>query len=120
MGTLAIEGMEFFAHIGYYQEEKTKGNSFTVDLYVQADIEEGAVSDELEETLDYEEVYHLVEKVMGQRANLIEHVGNNILAELGARFSRLKHAKVRVHKHHPPINGKVGRVFVEMTRDYTS
>jgi dihydroneopterin aldolase len=33
-GKITLEGMEFFAHHGYYQEEQKIGNKFAVDIMI--------------------------------------------------------------------------------------
>ena len=35
MGQIALEGMEFFAFHGYYDEEQKIGNKYGIDLYIE-------------------------------------------------------------------------------------
>ena len=50
MGKVAIEGMQFYAHHGYYHEEQKLGGHYNVDVYVDMDLSKAAKSDELEDT----------------------------------------------------------------------
>ena len=38
MATIALEGMRFYAYHGYYEEERTLGNEFILDVYVNTEI----------------------------------------------------------------------------------
>ena len=114
MGTVAIEGMQFYAHHGYYHEEQKLGGHYQVDIYVDMDLSKAAETDELEDTLNYEEVYVLVKEEMANSTKLIEHVGNRILKRLKAGHQQIELAKVRITKLNPPLQGYVGRVFIEL------
>ncbi len=47
MSTIALEGMEFFAYHGCFEEEKIIGTRFIVDLYIDADTSEAEKTDDL-------------------------------------------------------------------------
>ncbi|MDX5443432.1 MAG: dihydroneopterin aldolase, partial [Hymenobacteraceae bacterium] len=47
MGQIALEGMEFFAFHGFYDEEQKIGNKYGVDLYIKTDLHAAAESDDL-------------------------------------------------------------------------
>lgn len=114
MGLIAIEGMQFYAHHGYYHEEQKLGGHYQVDVYARMDLSAAAESDELEMTLNYEEVYALVRDEMGENTKLIEHVGQKILKRLMAEHPRVEHGKVRITKLNPPLKGYVGHVYIEL------
>ena len=44
MGQIALEGMEFFAFHGYYDEEQKIGNKYGVDLYIETNLNAAAAS----------------------------------------------------------------------------
>ena len=113
-GTIAIEEMKFFAYHGYYEEEREKGNHFEVDLYVKCNLSSSGKSDSLTETVNYEELYKIVETVMSKSYKLLEHIGWDILETIDAQFRNIHHAKVRVTKLNPPIQGDVKRVSIEL------
>jgi dihydroneopterin aldolase len=116
MGQVALEGMEFFAYHGYYDEEQTLGNRYSVDLYVRADLHAAGSSDELAATVNYVELYRLVAEEMAVRARLLEHVGHRILDRVLAKFPAVQAAKVRVSKANPPFGGVCRRSAVTLKR----
>ena len=114
MGLIAIEGLQFYAHHGYYKEEQVLGGKYTVDIYMQLNIDEAAATDDLKKTVNYEEVYQLTKTEMEVHAKLIEHVCQRILLKIKNKYPDLERVKVRVSKHTPPLKGSVERVYVEL------
>ena len=64
MGRITLEGIEFFAYHGYYQEERKTGNRYSVDISVEANLEQAAEEDSLKETVNYEKLYRMVSEEM--------------------------------------------------------
>lgn len=114
MGLIAVEGMQFYSHHGFYKEEQVLGGKYTVDVYMQVNIDEAAATDKLEKTVNYEQVYQLTKKEMEQHAKLIEHVCQRIADAIKAQYPHLEYLKVRLNKYNPPLKGHVDRVFVEI------
>lgn len=102
---LELEGMEFRANHGCTEEERAKGNLYTVDFMSEIDIEKAARKDDLNETVDVAEIYAVVAKEMTRPANLIETVAARIVAAVEKRYPRLEHFSIRVSKQNPPIAG---------------
>ncbi len=118
MGKVAIEGMEFFAYHGYYDQEKENGNSFIVDIYIDTALEQAAMSDKLSDTINYENVYKATAAVMDQRYNLLEHIAWQIMEHLHDDLHGVNAIKIRISKLNPPLRGKVGRTFIELEKNY--
>lgn len=114
MGKVSLEGMEFYARHGYYEEERVVGNKYSVDVTLEVDFSEASSEDKLEGTVNYEKVYEIVSHVMSQEANLLEHLAGKILQSLKGGFSEINHAQVRVSKYNPPIKGLCRRAVVEL------
>lgn len=114
MGLIAIEGLQFYSHHGYYKEEQTLGGRYSVDIYIRTDYEEAANTDDLKKTINYEEVYQIVKAEMEVHARLIEHVCKRISDRIKHHYPQTEYLKVRVSKHHPPLKGYVERVFAEI------
>lgn len=114
MGLIAVEGMRFYANHGYYKEEQVLGGQYTVDVYLRVDFAEAAKSDDLDFTVNYEQVYAIVKGEMETRSKLIEHVGKRILDSIKTDIPYLTNVKVRISKLNPPLNGDLTRVYVEL------
>ncbi|MEM7039181.1 MAG: dihydroneopterin aldolase [Bacteroidota bacterium] len=115
MAIVALEGMRFFAHHGVFAEEKTNGNTFEVDVWVDTGELPLPESDDLEDALDYGKIYAVAAEVMAKPVDLLETlvlaIGKGCMAESPAIAS----VRVRVSKFAPPVPGTVARSFVEET-----
>lgn len=116
MGWIIIEGMKFYAFHGHYEAEKIIGTYFQVDLHIKADCLKAAVSDNLNDALNYHEVFLLVQTEMGKKSNLIENVANRILNSLFEKFPQIKKAKIKVSKLNPPMGGEIESVSVFLSK----
>jgi 7,8-dihydroneopterin aldolase/epimerase/oxygenase len=105
MGIISLEGMEFFAYHGYHKEERKLGNKYTVDIEVEADLDEAALTDKLTETIDYVKLYNVVSSVMAKPAHLLEKLAKNIINQSFAFDSRIESVKVSITKYNPPMGG---------------
>ena len=114
MSKIKIEGMQFYAYHGCFEEERLVGTNFIVDCTLAANLREAARTDNLEKTIDYQQVYQLIAKEMEQPSFLLENVAYRILKSLHAHFPMVAKAWVVVKKMNPPLGGKVESVKVEM------
>jgi dihydroneopterin aldolase len=100
--------MEFFAHHGCFDEERTTGTYFEVDVDLYLNLQQAAVTDNLNDTLNYQTVYDIVQKEMQQPSNLLEHVAGRLLRALFEQCETIDRATVTVRKRNPPLGGKTG------------
>lgn len=112
MGKIVLEGMEFFAYHGFYDEEQKIGNKYTIDLEIWTNLQEAAVTDRLKSTISYEEVYSLVQGVMLNKHRLLEHVGYEIIQEVKTKYASIEAIQVSVSKHNPPVGGICSRAKI--------
>lgn len=118
MGQIALEGMEFFAFHGYYDEEQKIGNKYGLDLYIETDLSRAAASDELQQTVNYEVLYALALEEMKMPARLLEHLGHRIIDRVYAQFPFVQSIRISVYKFNPPLGGicKWAKVTLEESR----
>jgi len=111
---IGLEGMEFYAFHGVYEEEQKIGGRYVVDVHVHTDAQGAALYDDLEGTLDYEIIFHIVKKNMAQPVKLIEHVAHNILVDLRNVLPEEDTVRIKVRKLHPPLGERVAASVVEL------
>ena len=104
-GIIELEGMEFKAYHGCLEQEKVRGNSFTVDFRGELDLSAAVLSDNLNDTLNYAEIYDIVAEEMSIPSELIENVAGRIVHGIEKRFPELISFSVRVSKKRPPVDG---------------
>ena len=106
-GIIELEGMEFHSFHGVLEREKITGNLFVVDFKGELDMRDAAESDNLEDALNYAEIYNVVAAEMAVPSELLEHVAGRIVKALAAKFPQLESFSVRVSKRRPPVAGIV-------------
>ena len=114
MGQIALEGMEFFAFHGFYDEEQKIGNKYGVDLYIETNLHAAAASDELHQTVNYETLYNIVLEQMKEPARLLEHIGYRITEKIRLQFPAVKKIKVNIYKFNPPLGGICNRAMITL------
>lgn len=116
MGLIQIEGMEFYSYHGHFEAERATGNKFIVDLSIKTELNKAAQSDNLDDTINYQEVYLIVKKEMEAKSHLLENVAKRIIDKLYSQFGAIESVSVKVSKMNPPMGGQIGKVSVALSR----
>lgn len=116
MGKIFIENMEFYAYHGCFHEEQIIGNKFIVNIELDYDTRKAEISDKLEDTINYQKVYKIIEEEMNIKSYLIEHIAHRIIERIYSNFNNISHIKIKLSKLHPPVGGKVSNVSIEIER----
>lgn len=114
MGWIAINDMRFYAHHGCFDQERSIGTHFRVDLRFETDTYKAEVSDNIADTVNYLEVYQVVKHQMEQPSHLLEHVARRIGDAILVQFTDTMTVVVRVSKLNPPLGGQMDSVSVEL------
>ena len=118
MDVLTLCGLQYHANHGYYENERREGNDFEIDLIFYANLDEAGSSDDLSQTIDYQQAERIVCQVMeGPPINLIETLATKIGNQLFNHFSVTQKLKVRIRKLHPPI--KTDTTYAQIERTWT-
>ena len=114
-GIIELEGMEFHAYHGCLERERSEGNLFIVDFHGETDLRKAALSDALEDTVNYGDIYQIIKTEMATPSDLLEHVAGRIVRGIAAQFPEFKAFSVRVSKKNPPVDGPVHWSRVTLT-----
>jgi len=117
-GKVALEGLEFHAYHGVYPHERSSGNKFEVDVSVETEFLDSAFHDDLNGTINYEELYAIVKEEMAKPSKLLETVGHSIAKRTLESFGEARTVEIRISKFNPPIGGvcRKATVTVNQTR----
>lgn len=116
MGYIEIEGMEFYAYHGHYEEEQIVGNRFLIDLKIETDCSKAAESDDIEDAVNYQSAYKIIKAEMKKKSNLLENIAARILDAIYEKLDNLKSVTIKVSKMNPPMGGKIKKVSITMTK----
>ena len=115
MSLISLEGMEFFAYHGCFEEEQMTGTQFIVDFHFESDTSEAEKTDDLELTINYQSVYTIIKKEMEQNSKLLEHVARRILQKVKERYPSIEDAEIKISKMNPPLGGKLEKVSINLS-----
>ena len=79
MGKIQVNNIKLYANHGCLNEEAMIGSWYRVDIEVNVDLTKSSISDDLEDTVDYVQLNHIVKEEMVIRSKLLEEVANRIL-----------------------------------------
>ncbi len=116
MGKITLEGLEFFAFHGYYDEEQKIGNKYGVDITVETALDKASEDDDLSETINYEDLYHIIRLEMKKPSKLLENIGDRIIKSVFDKFSLVSSIDVQISKFNPPIGGICRRAMVSLSK----
>lgn len=111
---IGLEGMEFYAFHGVYEEERTKGGKYVIDVLVHTNAEKAEMYDDLDGTVNYEQIYKAVEQNMLQPVKLIEHLARKIINDIRLFVVKEDTIRIKIRKIHPPLGAKVEASVVEI------
>ncbi len=111
---IGLEGMEFYAYHGVYQEEQIIGGKYIVDVWVQTDATSARQNDDLNGTVNYELIYNAVKQNMQEPVLLIEHLAQKIINTLRTFVVKEDIIKIKLKKIHPPLGAKVEASVIEI------
>jgi dihydroneopterin aldolase len=107
----------FYAYHGVLSDEQTLGGKFEVDVELRLDLSRGARADDLQRTVNYEQVYDSIKQlVLGKKYKLIEALAETIADGLLEKFKKVQKVVVRVRKPSAPVKGVIDHVEVEIAR----
>lgn len=117
MDKIHLKKMKFYGYHGVFPEETRLGQRFAVDLTVEVDLSQAGKSDNLEDSINYAELYQVCKDVVeGPPFKLVEAVAGKIVDDLLDKFSQIQACHITVIKPDPPIPGHYDSVAVEITR----
>jgi dihydroneopterin aldolase len=111
---IGLEGMEFYAYHGVYEEERKIGGKYIVDVLVYTNAKEAELHDDLNGTVNYEQIYKAVEQNMLQPVKLIERLARKIMDDIRLFIVKEDTIRIKIRKLNPPLGAKVEASVVEI------
>lgn len=114
MGIIKLTNIRTYSYHGCLTEEAAIGSDYRVDLEIKTELRKSALSDQLEDTVDYVFLNQVVKEEMAIRAQLLEQVAHRIIVRVFKESAAVSRILIRVSKINPPIGGDVEMVTIEM------
>jgi dihydroneopterin aldolase len=111
-----LQELAFFGYHGLYEAEKKIGNQFIVDLWIDFTPKK-VIVDELEQTIDYVQVYQLVKSIMEVPTPLLETLVCKIADTVFVQQPLAETVYVRITKQKLPIPYFEGLTSVSIQKE---
>jgi len=112
---ISLEKLVFFGYHGVYAEEKKIGNTFEVDVAIDFPNPPKNIH-QLDQTIDYVQVYGIVKKWMEQPTALLETIVGNIADDIFKNFLIAQTVSVKITKQTLPIESFEGSASVTIEK----
>jgi len=117
MDSIIARGMTFQGCHGIMAQEKTTPQTFQVDLEMFLDLQTAGKNDDLQSTINYDQVFHLVEKIVAHESYaLIEALAEEIAQALLVAFPLMDSLEVTIYKPEAPVQGEFEYFAVKIRR----
>lgn len=119
MDKIFVKDFEVFAHHGVFNEEKTLGQKFVLDIELFLSTREAAITGDLSKSVHYGELVHKLEKEFKKESyDLIETVAENIAQFILLEYDLVKEICLKVKKPWAPIHRNLDTVYIEIKRKW--
>ena len=111
---IALNNLRFFARHGVLAQERLTGGHFTVSVKVACPIETAMRSDDVADTLNYAELFEIINKEMQTPSCLLEHVAGRIGESIFNKFAQVTEVWLTIVKENPPMGADSKGAAVEV------
>ena len=114
---IELKGLRFTAKHGVLPQERVVGGEYVVSVRVDCNLEQAVKSDDVKDTLNYAELYQIINKEMQTPSCLLEHVAGRIGESILSAFPQALSAEIEITKRNPPMGADCdgATVFVRVT-----
>jgi dihydroneopterin aldolase len=114
---IIIKNLKIYAHHGVLPEEKQQGQIFYLDITLFADLSEPCYSDDVEDTVNYDEVCNCANRIMTQNNyDLIERAAQAVCDGILGEFPRVEQIELTLKKPDAPVKCDIEYAAVKICR----
>ena len=117
MDKIIIKGLKVRANHGVLEKEKANGQFFFLDIVLDVDLSFAMATDELTDTVNYDEVCRVASDAMTANTyDLIERAAGDVMTALFEQFPPVQGIELTLKKPEAPLCRKVKYAAVSMYR----
>lgn len=116
---IKVTNMSVFAYHGVLAEEKENGQEFFLNAKVYADMRKAGLTDNLEDTVDYDQICTYLKEVFAEkRFETIEAAAEYTVQEIMVSFHAIQAMELEVRKPGAPLTYKPEDISVTIYREW--
>lgn len=109
-----LRQVRFHAYHGVLEQERRVGNDYAINVVAECDFTHAMLTDELEDTVSYADIYRVVKEEMAIPSKLLEHVAGRIGERLFTAFPSIQSLDISIMKVNPPFGADCEGAGVEV------
>ena len=109
-----LRQVRFHAYHGVLEQERRVGNDYVINVVAECDFTHAMLTDELEDTVSYADIYRVVKEEMAIPCKLLEHVAGRIGERLFNEFPSLQSLDISIMKVNPPFGADCEGAGIEV------
>lgn len=113
-GYVCLKNLRFHARHGVLPQERATGGEFVVNIRAKYPLEKAVESDDVADTLNYAEMFEIINKEMLTPSCLLEHVAGRIGKSIFKAMPMVEAIDITVEKINPPMGADVDSSAVEL------
>ena len=107
MVCIELKNMTFHSFHGTMEQEQIAGNDYRIDLKISLESCLATETDNIEDTINYADIFSLVKEEMAIPSQLIEHAAGRIVRIIKQNYPDISNITIRLAKINPPIQGEI-------------
>lgn len=112
---LFVRDFRFYTTIGVYAHEKESPQLLSIDIELTTDFSQAIKSDDVKDTIDYDQIIRAIQQVAQQRHHdLLEVLAENIAQHF---FETFAVKKIIISLHKPNIIKEVAAIGIRIIRE---
>ena len=109
-----LHNLRFHAYHGVLAQERKTGGEFVVNVRVAYPLRQAMQTDNVDDTLNYAELFEIINKEMQTPSSLLEHVAGRIGESIFRHFAQVSSVWLTIAKKNPPMGADSDGAAVEV------
>lgn len=109
-----LHNLRFHAYHGVLAQERRTGGEFIVNVRVAYPLRQAMQTDNVDDTLNYAELFEIINKEMQTPSSLLEHVAGRIGESIFRHFAQVSSVWLTIAKKNPPMGADSDGAAVEV------
>ena len=109
-----LHNLRFHAYHGVLAQERKTGGEFVVNVRVAYPLRQAMQTDNVDDTLNYAELFEIINKEMQTPSSLLEHVAGRIGESIFRYFAQVSSVWLTIAKKNPPMGADSDGAAVEV------
>ena len=109
-----LHNLRFQAYHGVLAQERKTGGEFVVNVRVAYPLRQAMQTDNVDDTLNYAELFEIINKEMQTPSSLLEHVAGRIGESIFRHFAQVSSVWLTIAKKNPPMGADSDGAAVEV------